>query len=411
MAIEDPAVFTVDGLYPPLFDQGFGGEASAFEVITSLGDLPAPSGGGVIALAPDTAYYFTTAIDLLGSRLVGAANSVILGSSSEVSRITSTGLATDQWLLSSDTTLIIRHVTFQDVQKGVYLDGTLDPGNVAADWTGVNFQNIPEAWLVTQSTNFIYDKGAFLNSTGARFEGTIATIALNNSLFSGTGAAANIIELGSTLNCTRRFRLTYSSVVAFGATVGIAVDPAATVPVEGYILDTINFSGGGTYQTGLNYLNNQSRFTECRGITNTTSVGYMFMASNATITPCTVGVAAKIAGSTTASTVNQRFSHSTGRLTYTGALIKSFEVTVASSFKCPSASQEIVGIYVAKNGSIIPESEMYAKTDTSGSPQTITNLIILTLQTDDYIEVWIENDSSNADLLVEFMSVSVKALN
>lgn len=410
MPIEDPAIFSVDGLYTPLFDQGFGGEQSAFEVITSLADLPTPS-GSVITLQPNTAYYFTTTVDLLGNRLVGAANSVLLGPSSEVARITSTGLDPGQWLLTSTTTLILKDLTIQDVQKGVSLDGSATPGNVAADWTGVNFENVPEAWLINQSTNFIYDKGAFLNSTGGRFEGTIGTVALNNSLFSGTGSAANIIELGATLSITRRFRLTYSSVVAFGSTVGIAVTPGASVPVEGYILDTINFSGGGTYQTGLTYLDNQSRFTECRGITNTTSVGYMFMANNATVTPLDVDVAAKISGSTTASTLNQRFSHSTGRLTYTGALTKSFEVTVATSYKCPGASQEIVGIYIAKNGAIIPESEMYSKTDTSGSPMTCTNLSILTLQTDDYVEVFIENATSNADILVEFMSVSVKALN
>lgn len=410
MSIEDPAVFSIDGLYPSLFDQGFGGEASAFEVITSLADLPNPS-SGVITLQPNTAYYFTTTVDLQGNRLVGAANSVILGPSSEVARITSTGLSTDQWLLTSDTTLILKDLTIQNVQKGVNLDGTGNPGNVAADWTGVNFQNVAESWLITSATNFIFDKGSFLSATGGRFEGTIATIALNNSLFSGTGAAANIIELGSTLTVTRRFRLTYSSVVAFGSSVGIAVNAAATIPVEGYILDTVNFSGGGTYQTGLDYLDNESRFTECRGITNTTSVGYMFLANNATITPLDIGVASKVLGATTASSVNQRFSHSSGRLTYTGALTKTFEVTVASSYKCPAASQEIVGIYIAKNGTIIPESEMYAKTDTSGSPMTCTNLSILTLQTNDYIEVFIENASSNADLLMEFMSVSVKALN
>ena len=57
--------------------------------VSSKNDLPTPV-SSVITLEDNVTYYFTTTVDLLGDRLVGGENTVILGSSSENSRIKST---------------------------------------------------------------------------------------------------------------------------------------------------------------------------------------------------------------------------------------------------------------------------------------------------------------------------------
>jgi hypothetical protein len=59
--------------------------------VASKSDLPSPV-GGVITLLAEHTYYFTADVDLLGDRLLGSQDTVILGASSENCSITSTGL-------------------------------------------------------------------------------------------------------------------------------------------------------------------------------------------------------------------------------------------------------------------------------------------------------------------------------
>ena len=108
-----------------------------FVFVSSKDDLPTPV-SNVITLEDNVTYYFTTTVDLLGDRLVGGQNTVILGASSENSRITSTGLGTGVALFTTEWTTPIRHVTFQDVDTALAIDGSVNPP-LALDWTGVNF--------------------------------------------------------------------------------------------------------------------------------------------------------------------------------------------------------------------------------------------------------------------------------
>ena len=189
--------------------------------VGSKSDLPS-SVGGVITLLSEHTYYFTADVDLEGDRLVGSQDTVILGASSENCSITSTGLGTGVALFTTEWTTPIRHITFKDVDTCLNINGVTN-APVALDWTGVNFLNIPNIGEISTCDNWIYSKGAFLNSKGFTFSGTVGTIGIDNSIFVGSGSAGGIIELSSTLNVTRRFRVIYSSIVAFGATVGLSL--------------------------------------------------------------------------------------------------------------------------------------------------------------------------------------------
>lgn len=365
--------------------------------------------GGVITLAANTTYYITTTVDLNGDRLVGNENTTLLGATSEISRLTSTGLGATEYLYTTQWTCPVRYMTFQDVTRAVHIDGSLR--TVAADWDGVNFLNVSEIGLINDVDNFIYDKGAFLNSTGISFDGTIGTVGLNNSIFVGTGAAVNIFNLESTLVITRRFRITYSSLVAFGATVGINIVSGATLPSEAFILDTVNFSGGSTYVNGLTFLDEESRWIESRGVENTTSVGGYSMAANAIETPVAVaGTAYKVEGTTTPYAINQRFTHTNNRLTYTGALTRFFQISASVSLRCPSRNNEQIGIYVAVNGVVVPESEVYTRTLASSDLVNANIIFVSELMTSDEVEIWVENEDSASNILVENLNCVVKAL-
>jgi len=220
----------------------------------------------------------------------------------------------------------------------------------------------------------------------------------------------NILDILSTCTITRRFRLIYSSMVVFGSTVGINVDASATIPTEGYILDTINFSAGGTYLTGVSYTDNKTRFVNSKGIENTAEIGNYYMTANATATTIgAVDTPVKILGTTTANTINQKFTHTDNRLTYSGALIRDFQVTATASLT--SGNNNVIGLYVAKNGVVIASSEMYSTTSSGGRAESITCQTILELNEDDYVEMYVENTTSVTNITVEYLNVICKSLN
>ena len=269
--------------------------------------------------------------------------------------------------------------------------------------------NIPNIGTVQNVDNFIMLNSALLSSQGLVFDGTAGTIGVDGCLLQGDGTVGTILEVASTASISRRFRITYSSVVAFGSTLGLDVNTSATIPTEGYILDTVNFSGGSTYLSGVQNSDNKARFIECNGISNSSSVGNMYMFGNATVTPIAAsGTAYKVLGTTTANAINQRFSHASNRLTYTGEVVRDFMITLTGSVSC--GNNKVVGMYVAKNGAIIPEAETYGTTDGNGRLQNITVQGVTELSVNDYIEIWVENDTDTTDVTVEILNAIVKPL-
>ena len=374
--------------------------------VNSINDLPTAV-IDVITLEANKTYYITTTVDLNGARLVGSENTTIIGASSEVSILTSTGLSVGLPLLSSIYTTPIRHISINNVDTAINFDGTTNANEMALDITGVNFVNVPNVGLVKKASNFIFDKGAFLNSKGLSFDGTIGTVALNNSLFSGDGLAGNILEVLATCTITRRFRATYSSIIATGSTIGVNVSVSATIPVESYILDTVNFSGGGTYLGGVTSTDNKAFFVNCKGIANTTEVSQYYMNNNTTTTVIgATNTRVKVLGTTTSATITQKFTNTNNRATYIGSLTRQFLITATVSLESGTNNQ--IGCYIAKNGVVAPESEVYGTTSGTGRAENITVHTLVELSTNEYIEIFVENATSISNILVTELNVIVK---
>lgn len=375
-----------------------------FEFIGALNDLPDPV-NGVITLESDRAYFITSHIDLKGNRLVGGNNTAILGTSSETCSITSTGLEAGVALFTTSGTTPIQNITFMDVDTAFDIDGD---GSNAYDWKGFNIVNVPNIGTFGTMSNFLLTESALVNSNNMLFTGTVGTVGANGCLFSGDGEAGAMMSLEATAVITRRFRLIYSAVIATADTVAFNVDESATVPTEGYILDTINFAGGGTYLSGVGYATNTARFINCIGIQNTAEIALMYMRENATATTIgTTNTPVKIAGTTTASAVNQKFSHSANRLTYTGALDRVFKVEGTVSVS--SGNNQVIGLYIAVNGEVDDNSEMYVTTSGNGDFQNITIQTFVELSTNDYVEIWIENNTATTNVTADFLSCMISS--
>lgn len=373
--------------------------------IENAADFPSAV-AGVITLEGNVTYFITSNIDLAGDRLVGGSNTTLIGGSSENCTITSTGLGSGIALFTTEWTTPIRHISFIDVDTALDIDGNTNL--VALDWTGVNFLNVPNIGVINTCDNFIFTKGAFLNSKGFLFTGTIGTVGFSNSIFTGDGAAGNLIELDASCVITRRFRIIYSSVIAFSSTSGIDVDALATIPTEGFILDTVNFSGGSTYLPGLDDTSNDSLFVRCVGINNTSVNGQMYMQNNATAT--TIALAStfyKVAGVTTASADNQKYTETDNRLTNNATIERKYLISCSLSFSSGNNNVCEFGFYDSKLAGIRTPSRTKSTANAAGRAENISFSCVVQHAENDYIEIWCANNSAATDITVTDMNVVI----
>lgn len=375
-----------------------------YHFITKKEDFP-DSNLGTIQLEDNVTYFITGNIDLEGDRLAGGQNTVILGGSSENCSITSTGLTAGIALFNTSYTTPIRHITFKDVDTALNISGG---GTVALDWTGVNFLNVPNIGIISNIDNFIFNKGALLNSQGLIFKGTAGTIGFDNSIFVGDGSSGYLIEIDSTANISRRFRVIYSSFVVFSSSRAINVSTSATIPNEGYILDTVNFSSNGSYIFGVDETSNKSLFINCVGITNTSVNGQMYMTGNATasnILNTTDYV--KVEGSTTPSPDNAKYLHTDNRLTNDAIITRKYRITCNLSFESGNNNECFFGFYDSTISDIRVPSRTKATANSGGRAESVSLTCVVEHSQGDYIEIWCRNSSAVNDITVTEMNVVI----
>jgi hypothetical protein len=375
-------------------------------IVDSLSDLPTPV-SGVITLADNYTYLFVTVIDLLGSRLVCGQNTTILGTSSENCRIKSTGLIGSA-LISSAWSMPLRHITIE-ASIALNLDASAN-ANQALDWFGVNFTDCATIGTIKSYTNFIMADSAFLNSGNLTFDGTIGTIGFTQCLFDTSATSTGII-LPSSLTVSRRFRIIYSSFVALAGETSLNVSTSASIPVDGYILDTVNFSGGGTYIAGVQHNDNKSLFVSNKNISNSASIAFMTMQANTTATTiAATGTRVKISGTTTLQAISQKFTMPTNnRLTYNGAITRDFLVQVTASLEAGNGQE--LGMYIAKNGTVQTTSTNMGTTGGTGRADNNACQMIISLSTNDYIEVFVSNETAATNITATYLSVIVESVN
>lgn len=379
-----------------------GSAASDFVFVSSLSELPVPV-SGVITLEDEKTYFFITEVDLLGNRLVCGVNTTILGGSSENCRIKSTGL-TGTALITSNYSLPIRNITIE-ADVALNLDG--DGVTTALDWFGVNFTDCNTIGTIKDYSNFIMQDSAFLNSGGLTFDGTIGTIAATQCLFDVNGTNTAFI-LPATLTVTRRFRITYSSFVVTSGQRGINVSASATIPTESYILDTVNFAGGGSYLIGVDHTSNDALFINCTNITNTAVNGQLYMQGNATATTISNTTSFfKVAGTTSASADNSKFSHSNNRLTCDAIISRKYLIQCSLSASAGTNHVLEFGFFDSQLNAVRTPSRTKVTSNGSGRVESVTFMCVVTMTNGNYLEIHARNNSSATNIIVEQLNFTI----
>lgn len=378
-----------------------------FIYIEGVDDFPEPI-FNVITLEDEKTYFINTTIDLSGKRLVAGRNTTILGGSSENCRLKSTGL-TSRPLLSSSYSIPMRGITIE-AAIALDLDATDNP-NQAIDWFGVNFTDCNTIGTIKNYTNVIWTDCAILGGGDCTFDGTIGTVGFITCLFSGI-SGKTIFNIPSTARITRRFRPIYSSFIVTAGVTGITVDSSAIENNDGFILDTVNFAGGGTYLSGLDASSPKALFNNNVGILNSSNLGHYFMINNTTDT--TIGIPntnvwVKAAGVTTeGDNSSPRWGHTVNRLTYSGNVRSDFVITSTASIRSSSTNQ-VPSIGIAKNGVIQGDSETTIRTAVANQEYPGSSQTVLEMSTGDYVEFFVRNASS-ANIRVSDLSVIINKI-
>lgn len=355
---------------------------------------------GVITLDDEKTYVILGTVDLEGDRIVGGTNSVLIGTSSETSNLTSTGLGVGVAMITSQYTIIFKDITFHDVDTCLNLSGV---GNVVIDWYATNFENIPNIGLIENYNNFIQSYSAILSSSGMIFDGTIGTIGFVNTIFVGT-ATATTVTISATCTLSRRFKAVECAFVNFSTSIDFSA--TATVPNQGYIIHRSNFSGpSSTFLSGVTYIDNKAFFDSNFGIENSSSVGGFYIDTPASTT-LSLNDWAKISGTTTANPNNSKFSSTDNKLTYNGSLSETFFVTNSTALS--GSNNNVIEIGVSLNGSDPTQDTVSVSTlDSGGKIGLQSSSFFIKLETDDYLEIYAKNTSGSNPITASQLTLNI----
>jgi hypothetical protein len=375
-----------------------GAEASTKTILISeIADLPAPV-SGVITLEADTEYRFLDDITFASTRMVGGNNTVLSGGDSSIIDISYTGAG--DFITSVGNSITIKDLSVT-ASSGTAIDFTGGNGDVltltdvritagtcvsATGTDGLAAIQVTESVVLFSTDGFVFtgDFGAFtfdlsfgiqLLGSGSVFDmsggSTFGSVNVINSLFnssSGTGtflkgdaASANIVSLGTVINCRL---INY-------------------IPLSGITVDDAKWQF---------YFNDDIRDSRTDAL--------LSLQANATNTVITVaGTAVKVAGTWVVEGNSQMTGDTTGRVTYDGVKDAVLPVTVSLSLEPVSGGAQVMAAYIAVNGVVVANSKRTA-TASSGSQASITVPWQLTLSPTDYVEAWVANDSATNDVLV-----------
>lgn len=375
--------------------------------ITKVSDLPAAI-AGVRTLENNTNYEISGLLDLAGDRIVCGTNCTLYGQTADADGLTSTGMSGSAKFITSTSSLGIRNLRLS-APTGELFDLN-DGATNSLNWSGVQIVNTPILGTIQNYANIVMNEQIVQNSANLTLGGTIASFVSETSLWDGrTGQTTIIIPASAVF--TRRFRMLYTAVSVNSGETGINFSSSATIPDEGYILDNVSFTGGGTYLAGLDYTSNKAAFFRNTGITNSSAICQYYMTANASATTISAtGTFVKVAGTTTAGTLNQKFTTATtNRATYSGALTENFRVVAFATMT--SGNNQTLRMRIAKNGVTLPDSTSRFQTTGSGDASSIGTQTFLTMVPTDYIEVFVTNDTATNSITVTDLSVTVSRIN
>lgn len=250
--------------------------------------------------------------------------------------------------------------------------------------------------------------------------------------FFGVGYLANINavnnNVGHTIITFDTTYFTFSRFQFFSNSFNIGTDvtntaieviAGATIPNDGIGFLTCSFTGSGTYLKGITpsdiRLYSKDNFEPStknpREVYNSIIAGGYYFSTATATTISTINTWYKLAGTTTITTT-ERFNDDAGtnnRLLYKGQESQKVLINFSGNF-IDGTGTPIAQISIAKNGTVQTETIMRVDLNHSGGADNASITAILTLDRDDYVEVFIRNTTNTNNITCNFGQMTVIGL-
>ena len=286
------------------------------------------------------------------------------------------------------------------------LDGT-GISNSKVNVSGVSFLNCNSVGNISNYNKFFMENSQLDNSNNLTFDGSFDSIEIVHSSIETTSGETGIV-VTATCTISNFIEISSSKFNISAPETGINVSSSATIPSEMYSLRNIRFSGNGTYVSGIESDDAESEWKNNKGITNSRTIAHYYNSSSTTtVNVPGTSVPIKINIPTTADSSSERFTFQNNRATYTGVYRKLFKVTYY--LRADSGSNHVMGAYLAKNGQVLTqEGILFLET---GTTEAGTMQALVELETDDYIEIFLENRTQTFPPTVRSISVLIEEIS
>lgn len=374
-----------------------GSTRSNYVLVKSLSDLPAAA-GGVITLAANTHYEIngtistSNKIDLNGCSVKGSDavnDKLVYTGSGEF--FTGANGGTLRFMTLAAPAGKVFNINAAGAAKNMivqncYIASSLNVGNISGFGGTVYFQTI-----------------AYQNNVNGVTFTDNTNVLINSTLWDSNNQGTYEKFVGS-FNVIQIIGGDRSTTLLNGA---IALDISAVTTVTAANVKAVLFVGTGTHVNGTF---GNSWEVESFGLDSQKddiASGNIYLTASAVTNFASANVATKVQGTTASASLFRVTSTANNRMTYTGGKTRRAQI-IGSLSLSSAAPNKIITFYVAKNGVIMPESKQTLRMETNSDKGSLTLSCTLPLSTNDYIEVWVENNTDNTAVTIESFNFSMK---
>jgi hypothetical protein len=146
--------------------------------------------------------------------------------------------------------------------------------------------------------------------------------------------------------------------------------------------------------------------TNITGLTQ--AYGEMYSTGSLTITDITQGIFTQVANIVSAGDLNN-FTFTAGKLTYTGTKTKEFHVSVSFNIQMTAGGPDDFNFVVEKTGTQLSKSLATASLYNNTDRQCVSLNCMISLATNDNIEIWATDTTSGDDVIINNINVIVSS--
>ena len=375
-------------------------------VVTSLADLPTPV-LTVITLAANTLYLIDGAINIGANTIVLSANSSIAGQGAGVSSLTTSSSGT---LFTATSSFSLRD--FGITATSATLFGCTGSGSEVATIRNMNIINVSSLGTFTTWHSMVLDFVDIATfTTKLSFVGA-CDVAIFNMVRLTAGYTTGIDFGTATFDSIQVRNCFFENASATNHIILAANSANINAGCVGRIINTCFNAGATNVVNGFDVGDTLWIYMSNGNLADTTRNGQMYMHTQSTTTISTgVGDSGNPiivdAGASWVDAHSDQFTISTaGRLTYNGLTNKEFNVS-ANIAGTVAAGTSTFNFYLAKNGTIITASKTEKEFVSTAVGSPAQACAIITLSTDDYIELFVENTTDLDNWVSEILNVVV----